>query len=294
MARVVRVSGRGDRSSRRRSPVGILLAAAIIVVLPAALAFACVPSGSLGFSPAPYTYHPGDTVEVKGMGFHPNAQYKLSMQSPSGTVTQVGRGLNGPVLTDSAGSFQDTIQIPSTAALGSYVVTAETTGPGGGGMDNSTNTVTRVQRESFDVVPKAAAPPPPAAVPPVVAPGIPAPLVGKTIIGTSGNDTIVGTPFADVINCGAGRDVVKAGGGNDVINCGAGNDRVDGGAGKDRAAGGPGNDKLSGGPGNDILRGGTGRDRLYGGAGNDRLYRDGADLLRGGAGKNSIVSVTNK
>ncbi len=48
---------------------------------------------------------------------------------------------------------------------------------------------------------------------------------------------------------------------------------------------------LVGTPGKDRLKGGKGKDKLFGGAGNDRLYRDGADLLRGGGGKNSIVSV---
>lgn len=291
---------RGELGSRWRSVSAILLGVAVVAALPAALAFACVPGGSLSFSQVPYRYQAGESVGVRGSGFHAAAVYKLSMESPSGAVTPVGDGLAREVRTDSGGGFQDTIKIPAAAAPGNYVVRGETTGPGGGGMDNGTAPVTRVQRETFEVVPKPAATPP---APMALAPAASAPFAGKTINGTSGPDKLVGTPFNDVITCGGGNDVVKGGGGNDVINCGAGKDRVDGGPGRDRVVGGAGNDKLSGGSGNDklygsagkdTLRGGKGTDMLFGGGGNDRLYRDGADLLRGGGGRNSVVSVTKK
>ena len=262
-----------------------------MVVLPVALAFACVPGASISFSPAPYRYPAGTTVQVSGVGFHQSTPYRLQLHSPSGAATTIGRGASGEARTTPAGTFEDSFQIPANAAPGAYVVTAETTGPGAGGMDNSTTTFTRVQREAFEVVLRPAAAPPPAARAPLAAPAIPAPFAGKTLNGTAGKDTIVGTPFDDVINCGKGNDTVKAGGGNDVINCGAGKDRILGGAGNDKLLGGSGNDKLYGHAGNDTLRGGKGRDSLHGGAGNDRLYRDGADLLRGGAGRNSIVSA---
>ena len=284
---------RGEQPSRRRSALAIVVGAVLVAALPAALAFACVPGGSLSFDTVPYRYQPGQSVGVTGNGFHPSATYRLTMESPSGAIAPIGEGL-----TDSSGTFRHRITVPAAAVPGAYVVRAETTGPGSGGMDNGNGTFTRVQRETFEVPARPAAPPPARATPPPLAPAAPAPFAGKTINGTSGADRLIGTPFDDVINCRGGKDVVRGGGGNDVIKCGSGNDRVEGGAGKDRIVGDAGNDRLSGGSGNDrlygsagrdTLRGGKGKDRLSGGGGNDRLHRDGADLLRGGAGRNKVI-----
>ncbi|MBO9527987.1 MAG: calcium-binding protein, partial [Sphingobium yanoikuyae] len=65
-------------------------------------------------------------------------------------------------------------------------------------------------------------------------------LIGKTIIGTNGNDTLVGTH---------GADVIRALDGINTVNGGAGDDRLVGGNGYDTMDGGLGNDKLFGGNG---------------------------------------------
>lgn len=292
MARVARTRFSGLRRSRGRRSLGIVLAAAAFA-LPAALAFACVPGASIGFSPSPYRYHAGDTIQINGVAFHRNVAYKLTLRSPSGEVTTpIGNAVDGPVATDATGGFTDSYKVPANAQLGTYLVTAETTGPGPCGMGSGTDLQTCIQRESFDVVAKQAVSLPPPAARQTPAPALPAPFAGRTLTGTSGNDKLIGTPFDDVITCGAGNDIAKGGGGNDVIKCGRGKDQVRGGPGDDKISGGTGNDKLYGNAGEDVLRGGKGKDRLFGGAGDDRLYRDRQDVVvRGGGGKNSIVSV---
>ena len=289
---------RGGRRSRRRLLVSASLGGATIAVLSAAIAWACVPATSMGFDRSPYDYRAGETVGVVAQGFYPSRPYKLTMTSPSGATTAVGKGANGdPVLAGPAGDISDSFALPADAAPGSYIVRVENT--------NEAGTATRVARETLTVVTDGPTPPPGSA-PPLPAPGTRgaaklAPAVGTSFLtGTSANDTITGTPFADVISCGAGNDTVRGMGGNDVIKCGAGNDRISGGAGKDIVSAGSGNDKASGGAGNDTLRGNAGSDtlrgdagtdRLLGGIGSDRLYRDSKDKLSGGAGRDSTVAV---
>src|SRR5690606_29186533 len=61
----------------------------------------------------------------------------------------------------------------------------------------------------------------------------PAPVTGKTITGTTGNDALQGT---------AGNDSIAGYGGNDTILGGAGDDTINGGGGEDLLDGGEGND----------------------------------------------------
>ena len=293
--RAIRTAG---RLSRRRTLVSAFVAAGAVGALSAAVAFACVPATSMGFDSANYQYKAGARVGVTATGFHPNAEYKMTLTPPSGGETPVGAGADGtPVKADGAGGISDSFVLPATAAVGDYIVKVQTTATNANGTSQ-----TRVARETFSVVADAPpAPVAPPASPAPLAPAVPAPGIGTSFLtGTSGNDTITGTPFADVISCGAGNDTVRGGGGNDVIKCGAGNDRISGGAGKDIVFAGSGNDKASGGAGNDTLRGNAGSDtlrgdagtdRLLGGSGSDRLYRDSKDKLSGGAGRDSTVAV---
>ncbi|GIF11269.1 calcium-binding protein [Actinoplanes teichomyceticus] len=116
-------------------------------------------------------------------------------------------------------------------------------------------------------------------------------LVNKTSLqlfayGSSGND---------VIDSGSGPDVIKGGTGTDRIYGGGGNDHLDGEQGDDRVYGEAGLDLVQGGLGNDVVDGGTGNDVLYGEI--ERLdippARWGADILRGGAGRDSVSYTTH-
>ncbi len=147
---------------RQRSLVGMALAASALVVLPAAIALACVPASSVGFDKAGYKYNAGESVTVTGRGFRPDTTVTMKLQAPSGTVSTVGT--TGKT-TDGTGGFSDSFALASDAANGDYVVSV-TVGTGGA-------------RETFTVEPKATdapapnpfvAPPPPAPVTPTEAP----------------------------------------------------------------------------------------------------------------------------
>ena len=117
-----------------------------------------------------------------------------------------------------------------------------------------------------------------------------------TIVGTPGNDDIIGTPKADVIVGGAGNDRIDGGRGDDIICGGRSGIRVSEGESDPQwLFGGTGNDVVVGGPGWDFLGDLGGSDVLIGGGGGDILTdhdrgasRDDADVLRGGAGTDSI------
>lgn len=138
------VSGKKGRGPQR-SLVGIALGAAALVVLPAAIAFACVPASSIGFDKQGYKYNAGDTVNVTGRGFRANTPVVMRLQAPgSATASTVG---DPNKTTDSSGGFTDSFGLASDAGNGDYVVSV-TVGTGGA-------------RETFTVEPKAVAEPTP-------------------------------------------------------------------------------------------------------------------------------------
>ncbi len=100
-------------------------------------------------------------------------------------------------------------------------------------------------------------------------------LLGRTTVGTGGNDTLVGADAGDTLSGYGGNDILRGLDGGDLLDGGAGSDALYGDLGNDVLEGGEGNDALFGGEGNDLLDGGAGDDILAGGAGNDRylLYR---------------------
>jgi hypothetical protein len=115
-----------------------------MVVLPAALVWACSPSASIGFDRAGYQYAAGESVTVSGRQFSPSSPVALTLQQPSGATGPVGNGVS----TDAAGSFEDSFTLASNSSPGVYVVSARVgtymardtltvvppgTTPGGGG-----------------------------------------------------------------------------------------------------------------------------------------------------------------
>ena len=120
----------------RRSLVGMLLAVALPAVLVAGTAWACAPAGGIAFDSS--EYHPGGKVTVSGSYFPRDTTVELSLQSPSGAITQVGNR----VRTNGVGSFEDSFSLPSSAEVGHYVVNARV---------GST-----VARQTFRVVPQPA------------------------------------------------------------------------------------------------------------------------------------------
>jgi hypothetical protein len=128
-------SSYGRRSAGRRGLLGVLLGAAILVALPAALVWACVPSASIGFDNPTYKYKAGEAVKVTGRQFSPSTAVALTLQQPSGASGPVGNGVS----TDGAGSFEDSFTLAGNAATGDYVVQARVGGT--------------TARETFTVVP---------------------------------------------------------------------------------------------------------------------------------------------
>ena len=158
-------SGRKGKG-RQRSIVGLALAASALVVMPAAIALACVPASSIGFDKQGYRYNAGDTVTVTGRGFRPDTAVTMRLQAPSGTQSDVG---TTGKKTDSTGGFSDSFGLASDAANGDYVV-GVTVGTGGA-------------RETFTVEPKASDAPPSSN--PFVAP--PQPFTTPTEAPPAGN-----------------------------------------------------------------------------------------------------------
>lgn len=107
-----------------------------------------------------------------------------------------------------------------------------------------------------------------------------------TIVGTAGADTLRGTSGRDIIVGLAGNDAISGGGGDDLICGGDGDDRIRGGDGNDRAVGGTGSDDLRGDAGDDVVEGGA--DRVWQDSGEDGYIISRGDVLRGGAGSDTI------
>ena len=118
---------------------------------------------------------------------------------------------------------------------------------------------------------------------------------------------VIGGGGDDMIEIGATAVPTRltGGRGNDTLHGGAGDDTLVGMTGRDYLYGNGGNDVLKGQAGHDTLHGGLGDDRMHGGAGADRFYSadpsnpvaadalsvfHGADILIGGAGKDSSIN----
>ncbi len=112
-------------SVRRRGVAGALLGLACMVVLPAALAWACSPSGFGGASSLTSdrsAYKAGDAVGVRGDNFRPSSPVRLTLQPPSGPA----QTLSAPANTNAQGSFQASFTLPSDSSSGDYVLQATT------------------------------------------------------------------------------------------------------------------------------------------------------------------------
>ncbi len=131
-------------------------AALALVVLPLAVAWACVPAAAISFDRSVWEYRASDQVTVLGNSFAPSTPVVLTIDPPSGPRETVGNGVS----TDSSGNFRDSFTLPASAAPGTYVLvaTANTTAVDGHGR-------TYVARASFTVVP------PPGTEPPAVQTG---------------------------------------------------------------------------------------------------------------------------
>lgn len=100
--------------------------------------------------------------------------------------------------------------------------------------------------------------------------------------GGKGNDTL----YAN------GGDLLYGEAGNDTLQSLIGTNTLNGGAGDDTLRGGTGSSKLIGGEGNDNLFAGIAGDQLFGGTGADYLVANGADLLKGEADEDVLISLS--
>jgi hypothetical protein len=140
-----RRAGSAGGSARKRAGLGILVA--VMVVVPAAIAWACNPQAHVTLDRT--TASPGQTVTMYGSYFPGNVNIQVS--TPQGTQT---------VTTSNGGSFAKSFVIPSKP--GSYVVNA--TRPTGGAasaafvVKSPTTTTTPAQAPASSNSPAAAAP----------------------------------------------------------------------------------------------------------------------------------------
>lgn len=135
---------------RRRWLSTLIIAGALLV--PAAVAYACVPSAAIAFDSPDYTYEPGQVVTVTGRQWPANADIQLTTTVPG--VASV------PTRSDSIGFFRASFGLPTSTPEGGYTVLASTT-----------SGVPRTAREGFEVRTKPVGQPAPAAAPtPTAAP----------------------------------------------------------------------------------------------------------------------------
>ncbi|MHA6346682.1 Ig-like domain-containing protein [Roseivivax sp. CAU 1761] len=109
------------------------------------------------------------------------------------------------------------------------------------------------------------------------------------LYGEAGNDVLQGGDGGGRLYGGEGHDTMSGGSGSDTLVGYLGDDSLSGGAGRDYLDGGSEDDSLAGGDGDDVLESGSGSDTLDGGAGDDVLRGYDDNVLRGGAGNDSIT-----
>ena len=265
-----------------RNPRQLLavLAAISALLVPAAVAWACLPQPVVRTDKL--SYNPGEQMTVSGSFFRPNEPITITTDPPGSSASGVPVTPAGTFRTqldapDQPGSYTLVAQGSSTpAARTAFVVnTPPRTVPApppkqcSDGQDNEGDGRTDYPRD------------PGCSSPTDDNESNPAPANPCTITGTGGNDVIRGTSGPDVICAGAGNDVVYGRGGNDIIRGGEGNDVLRGGGGGDRLIGGPGRDVLYGGEGTDALDtedGRGGNDIARGGDGSDSCRTDRSDV----------------
>ena len=118
----------------RRRPLFITLAVAATALVPAAIAWACVPSAAIGFDSPSYTYNPGQTVTVTGRQWQPartGGNVNLSVTPNPGITHAI------TAAPDDVGFFRTSFQLPASTQQGTYNVVAQQG--------------TRVAREAFEV-----------------------------------------------------------------------------------------------------------------------------------------------
>lgn len=136
------------------------MGAVSLIVLPAAVAWACAPStAQIDFDKT--EYKASESVVVFGSGFAANSEMTLRMQDPSGTAQEMVPGTK----TTDRGGFEVTFALPSDAAPGNYAFQAQTVASdnGHGGQTHPTTAT-----KTFTVA--APPPPPPPPAPPAANP----------------------------------------------------------------------------------------------------------------------------
>ena len=134
----------------RQRPLVTMLVVSAAILVPGAVAWACVPSAAIGFDSPSYSYGPNDTVRVRGRQWPARTGVTLTVAPQPG-------GVNGAIRaeTDSIGHFEAAFTM-SGAAPGNYNVTAQSDA---NSLDG-TPQAKRMAREAFEVRAQAVAPAP--------------------------------------------------------------------------------------------------------------------------------------
>ena len=144
-------------SRTRRIRRGVLAGASVCAVLlvGAAVAWACVPVGTISVNPT--EGEAGSQTTVTGTGFSENQRYEIRWDDPARTLLSTGNA-------DQNGRFSRVVTIPADACRGDHVITAQT-----GPMDHS------MTRAAYRVTTMSA----PACPPPSSDPNQPPPSTGN-------------------------------------------------------------------------------------------------------------------
>ena len=104
---------------RGRLGLGVAAAAVATMMVPAAIAFACI--GVVGLSTSPSVVQPGGSVTVTGKDFVNDKPVVLHLDSVDGPVIYTVPKSTGDVMTS---NFSVTFQLPSTVSNGAHVLVA--------------------------------------------------------------------------------------------------------------------------------------------------------------------------
>ena len=253
-----------------------VLATLSVLLVPAAVAWACTPQAYVVTDKL--SYGPGEQMTVKGDRFRSNATISITSDPP---------GLSTTTTSTSVGTFS--VQLDAPGKPGSYVLVA-TSSEGEG-----------LARTAFEVLPASGR----CANEKLGTGGadnLSGTNAGDRIFAFAGDDVVKALAADDCIHGGSGGDRLSGGLGHDTVAAQGGHDAAFGQDGNDRLGGGDGNDRLGGGPGLDTVAGGSGADvltdylgggLLYGHSGTDRIYA-GSGRFRIDAGTESdYVSARN-
>ena len=117
--RALDAPARRGRSTRSRLVAGIGAAVAAVVIVPAAVVYACI--GVVGLTATPTSVQPGGTIKLNGLDFVATAPVTIHLDTITGPVIATITAITGGVMTS---QFHQDVVIPSTVSTGQHLLIA--------------------------------------------------------------------------------------------------------------------------------------------------------------------------